>query len=237
MTTPGHTVLRVRIDRGRWLRGAICTTLRNPHSGHECIVGSIARAAGIPAKRLEKNGRISAASDQRFPAALQQFDTDLHYTTWTEDPRAPERRFSCRYLLYSINDDALLGDAARERMLTAVAARIGIELSFTGTALPPHAIPPTTEGRARRAAIARGEHSSSPTRRLQLASSILTRNGSWQTLDETTVVLDADPEGSWAYAYDLLRSNACKHDTAVRLTVRDRATGRTIADAYHEAVH
>ena len=234
--TPEQTVLRVRIDRGRWLRGAICTTLRNPVSGHECIVGIIARAAGVPTERLETNCRLSQTRDQPLPASLHQFDTNLHDTSWTEDPRAPERRFSCRYLLYSINDDALLGDAAREHMLTAVAARIGIELSFAGTALPPHAMPPTTDGRARRAAISCGERTSSPARRLQLARSVLTGDRNWRALDETTLVLDSDPETAWAYAYDLLRSNACEHNAAVRLTVRDTATGRTIADAYHEPV-
>ena len=165
--SPDQTVLRVRIDRGRWLRGTTEATLRNPKSGHECIVGSIARAAGIPAKRIEKHNRISATSDQRIPAVLHEFDADPHDTPWTEDPRAPERRFSCRYLLYTINDDPLLGNAAREHMLTAVAAQISIELSFTGTALPPHAIPPTTDGRAGQAAISRGDRSDKPARRLQ----------------------------------------------------------------------
>ena len=234
--TPGQTVLHVGIDRARWLRGAICTTLRNPVSCHDCIVGIIERAAGVATEHLEKHGRLSRTRDQPLPASLREFDTDLHYTTWTEDPRAPERRFSCRYLLYSINDDPLLGDAARERMLTAVAARIGIELSFAGTALPPHAIPPTTDGRAGQAAISRGARSDKPARRLQLARSVLTRDGGWQPLDETRLVLDSDPETAWAYAYDLLRSNACEHNAAVRLTVRDTATGRTIADAYHEPV-
>ena len=234
--SPDQTVLRVRIDRGRWLRGTTEATLRNPKSGHECIVGSIARAAGIPAKRIEKHSRISATSDQPIPAVLHEFDTDLHDTSWTADPRAPERRFSCRYLLYSINDDPLLGNAAREHILTAVAARIGIELSFTGTALPPHAIPPTTDGRAGQAAISRGDRSDKPTRRLQLARSVLTRDGGWQPLDETRLVLDSDPETAWAYAYNLLRSDACEQNAAVRLTVRDTATGRAIADAYHEPV-
>ena len=234
--SPDQTVLRVRIDRGRWLRGTTEATLRNPKSGHECIVGSIARAAGIPAKRIEKHNRISATSDQRIPAVLHEFDADPHDTPWTEDPRAPERRFSCRYLLYTINDDPLLGNAAREHMLTAVAAQISIELSFTGTALPPHAIPPTTDGRAGQAAISRGDRSDKPARRLQLARSVLTRDGGWQPLDETRLVLDSDPETAWAYAYDLLRSDACEQNAAVRLTVRDTATGRTIADAYHEPV-
>ncbi|MCY4632944.1 MAG: hypothetical protein OXG04_00270 [Acidobacteria bacterium] len=234
--TSGQTVLHVRIDRGRWLRGTICTALRNPVSGHECIVGITARAAGVPAERLEKHCRISPTRDQPLPASLREFDTNRHDATWTEDPRAPERRFPCRYLLYSINDDPLLGNAAREHMLTAVAARIGIELSFTGTALPPHAIPPTTDGRAGQAAISRGDRSDKPARRLQLARSVLTRDGGWQPLDETRLVLDSDPETAWAYAYDLLRSDACEQNAAVRLTVRDTATGRTIADAYHEPV-
>jgi len=165
--TPSQTVLHVRIDRRRWPRGAICTTLRNPVSGHECIVGITARAAGVAAEYLEKHCQIFPTRDQPLPASLREFDTNRRNASWTEDPRAPERRFACRYLLYTINDDPLLGDAGRERMLTAVAARIGIELSFTGTALPPHAIPPTIDGRARRAAISRHEGSSSPGRRLQ----------------------------------------------------------------------
>lgn len=49
-------------------------------------------------------------------------------------------------------------------------------------------------------------------------------------------MLDTDPEACWAYAYDLLRSQSCEHDTAVRLTVHDKATGRTVADAYREPV-
>ncbi len=234
--SPDQTVLRVRTDRSRWVRGTTEATLRNPQSGHECIVGSIARAAGVPAKSLEKHCRLSATRDQSLPAVLHEFDTDFHDTSWTEDPRAPERRFSCRYLLYSINDDPLLGDAAREHMLTTVAARIGIELSFTGTALPPHAIPPTTDGRAGQAAISRGDRSDKPARCLQLARSVLTPDGGWQPLDKTTLILDSDPETTWAYAYDLLRSDACEQNAAVRLTVRDTATGRTIADAYHEPV-
>ena len=140
------------------------------------------------------------------------------------------------YLLYGINDDPLLGDAARERMLTAVAAGIGIELTFTGTPLPPHAVPPTTDGRAGQAALSRGERTGNPARRLQLATSVLARGGTWRALDETTLVLDADPETTWAYAYDLLRSCSCEHGAAVRLTVRNAATGRTIADAYHEPI-
>jgi len=121
-------------------------------------------------------------------------------------------------------------------MLTAVAAGIGIELTFTGTTLPPHAVPPTTDGRAGQAALSRGHRTGNPARRLQLATSILTRNGTWRALDETTLVLDTDPETAWAYAWDLLRSCACEQDAAVRLTVRDAETGRTIADAYHEPV-
>lgn len=234
--TPGQAALRVRIDRRRWLRGARDATLRNPDSGHECIVGTIARAAGIPAERLDNQCRISALDGQPLPTVLHEFDTHRNNTSCTEDPRAPERRCSCRYLLYSINDDPLLGDAARERMLTAVAARIGIELTFTGGALPPHAVAPTTDGRARQAAISRGERTDSPARRLQLATSVLTRDGDWRPLDETILVLDSDPETAWAYAYDLLRSDACEQNGAVRITVRDTTTGRTIADAYHEPV-
>ena len=151
--TPDQAVLRVRVDRGRWLRGATEATLRNPDTCHECIVGTIARAAGIPTDRIEKQCRISAMLDQPLPAVLHEFDKDRNDTSWTEDPRAPERRFPSRYLLYAINDDPLLGDTVRERMLTTVAAGIGIELTFTGAPLPPHAIPPTTDGRARHGAI------------------------------------------------------------------------------------
>ena len=234
--TPDQTGLRVRIDRGRWLRGATDATLRNPDTCHECIVGSIARAAGIPAERLEKHCRVSAMPGRPLPAVLREFDKDRNNASWTEDPRAPERRFPSRYLLYAINDDPLLGDAARERMLTAVAAGIGIELTFTGTPLPPHAVPPTTDGRAGQAALSRGYRSGDPARRLRLATSVLTDDRTWRALDETTLVLDADPETAWAYAYDLLRSYSCEHNAAVRLTVRDTETGRTIADAYHEPV-
>lgn len=216
--TPGQAALRVRIDRRRWLRGAKDATLRNPDSCHECIVGTIARAAGIPAERLDNQCRILALDGGHpIPAVLHEFVTHRNDTFCTEDPRAPERRYSCRYLLYSTNHDPLLGDAARERMLTAVAARIGIELTFTGRALPPHAVAPTTDGRARQAAISRGERTDSPPRRLQLATSVLTRDGDWRPLDETTLLLDSDPETAWAYAYDLLRSDACEQNAAVRI--------------------
>lgn len=234
--TPDQAVLRVPIDRSRWLRGTLDSTLRNPDTCHECIVGTIARTAGIPADRLEKHCRISAMPDQPLPTVLHEFDKNRTDTSWTEDPRAPERRFPSRYLLYAINDDPLLGDAARERMLAAVAAGVGIELTFTGTTLPPHAVPPTTDGRTGQAAISRGERTARPARRLQVARSVLSRDGAWQALDETTLVLDSDPETTWAYAYDLLRSDACEHGAAVRLTVLDAATGRIIADAYHEPV-
>ena len=229
-----QAVLHVQVDRSRWLRGATDATLRNPDSGHECIVGAIARAAAIPIDRIERHPRISAIPGEELPAALHEFDTTRNDTSWTEDPRAPERRFPSRYLLYAINDDPLLGDAARERMLTAVAAGIGIELTFTGTPLPPHAIAPTTDGRARQAAISRGHLTGKPARRLLLARSVLARDGNWKPLEETTLLLDADPETAWAYAYDLLRSDACEQEKPVRLTVRDTATGRTIADTYHE---
>ena len=232
--TPDQSVLRVQIDRSRWLRGAVEATLRNPDSGHECVVGTIARAAGIPAYRIEKQCRISAMPDRPLPAVLHEFDKNRNDASWTDDPRAPERRFPSRYLLYAINDDPLLGDAARERMLTAVASGIGIALTFTGTPLPPHAIPPTTDGRARQAAVSGGYRTGQRERRLQLATRLLTVDRTWRTLDETRLVLDADPETAWAYAYDLLRSSACEHDTAVRLIVRDATSGRTIADAYHE---
>lgn len=227
-------VLRVRIDRGRWMRGVTCTTLRNAVSCHECIVGITARAAGVPTRHTEKKPTLCGTDVQPLPAALRELDTSRKATCWTDDPRAPERRTRCRDLLYAINDDPLLGDAARERMLTAIAARMGIELTFTGTALPPHAIPPTIDGRGRQGAAARGERTGSPVRRLQLARSILTRNGAWRPLKETTVVLDADPETAWADTYDLLRSDAGEHDAPVRVSVRDTRTGRTIADAYHE---
>ena len=122
-------------------------------------------------------------------------------------------------------------------MLTTVAARIGIELSFTGTALPPHAIPPTMDGRAGQAAISRGDRSDMPARCLQLAKKRPhARRRLFQPLDKTTLILDFDPETTWAYVNDLLRSDACEQNAAVRLTVRDTATGRTIADAYHEPV-
>lgn len=71
-------------------------------------------------------------------------------------------------------------------MLTAVAAEIGIELSFTGKRLPPHAVAPTTDGRARQAAISRGERADSPARRLQVARTTLTRERDWQAHGETT---------------------------------------------------
>ena len=232
--TPNQTVLHVQVDRSRWLRGARDATLRNPDSCHECIVGTISRAAGIPTERLDNQCRISALDGQPIPAVLHEFVTHRNDTFCTDDPRAPERRCSCRYLLYSINDDPLLGDTARERMLTAVASRIRIELTFTGTPLPPHAVAPTTDGRARKAAISRGHLTGRPARRLLLARSVLTRDGNWEPLEETTLLLDADPETAWAYAYDLLRSDACEQDKPVRLTVRDTATGRTIADTYHE---
>lgn len=232
--TPDQAVLHVGIDRGRWLRGAPDGTLRNCDTGHECVVGSIARTAGIRADRLEKHCRISAMRNQPLPTVLHEFYTNRNDATWTEDPRTPERRFPSRYLLYAINDDPLLGDTAREQMLTEVAAGIGIKLTFTGTPLPPHAIAPTTDGRARQAAISRGERSDTPARRLQLTTSILSADRTWQRLEETRLVLDTDPESCWAYAYDLLRSHSCEQDTAVRLTVRDTASGRIVADAYHE---
>ncbi|MCY4121363.1 MAG: hypothetical protein OXG72_10640 [Acidobacteria bacterium] len=234
--TADEPVLRVRIDRGRWLRGAIEATLRNPDTCHECIVGAIARAAGIPKERIEKHTRISRMRGEQLPAVLHEFDVNRNDTSWTEDPRNSERRFPARYLLYAINDDPLLGDVARERMLTPVAAGIGIELTFTGTRLPPHAIPPTTKGRARQGAVSRGYRTGHPARRLRLATSALASDGAWHGLDEATLLLDADPEAAWAYAYDVLRSYSCDHDAAVRLTVLDGKSGRTIADTYHEPI-
>lgn len=234
--TPDQAVLHVGIDRGRWLRGAPDGTLRNCDTGHECVVGSIARTAGIRADRLEKHCRISAMRNQPVPTVLHEFYTNRNDATWTEDPRTPERRFPSRYLLYAINDDPLLGDTAREQMLTEVAAGIGIKLTFTGTPLPPHAIAPTTDGRARQAAISRGERTDRLARHLRMIRSTLTRNRDWRALGETRLVLDTDPETIWAYAYDLLRSDACEQRGAVRLTIRDAATSRTIADAYHEPV-
>ena len=52
MMTPGHTVLRVRINRGRWLRGAICTTLRRAERR-----GSSSRrrkAPGVPVRACNR---------------------------------------------------------------------------------------------------------------------------------------------------------------------------------------
>ena len=229
-----QTVLRVRIDRGRWLRGSADATLRNPNTGHECAVGTIARAAGIPADRLDRHCRISTVDYRPLPPTLREFDQTRNDAAWTKDPRAPERRFPAWALLHRLNDDPLLGGATRERMLTEVAAGIGIDLAFTGKALPPHAIPPTTDGRARQAAISRGDPTGRPARRLNLTTRILTPDRTWQPLETTRLVLDSDPESCWAYAYDLLRSHACEHNTAIRLTVRDDSTGRIVADAYHE---
>lgn len=231
-----EAALRVRIDRNRWLRGAPDATLRNPDTGHECVVGTIARTAGIPVDQLDNRGRIAEIGSHPIPAVLHEFDRNRNDTSWTADPRAPERRFPTWALLHRINDDPLLGDATRERMLTEVAAGIGIALTFTGTALAPHAIPPTTDGRARQAAISRGECSGRPARRLRFKMNILTSKGAWAPLDAATLTLDTDPEAIWAYAYDLLRSHAYEHGTAVRITIRDTATSRTIADAYHEPV-
>lgn len=234
--TPDQAVLRVGIDRSHWLRGSPDATLRNPDTGHECVIGSIARSAGIPVDQLDNHGRIAAIDGHPIPGVLHEFDKNRNDTSLTADPRATERRSPAWALLHRINDDPLLGDAARELMLTAVADVIGIALSFTGTPLPPHAIPPTADGRAVQGAVSRGDRTGTPARRLRLATSTLAPDRTWRPLDETTLVLDADPEGCWAYAYDLLRSHACEQHTAVRLTVRDAATGRTVADAYHEPV-
>lgn len=230
------TRLQVLINRNRWLRGTRDGALRNRDSGHECAVGSIARAAGIPARRLEGRSRISVLEEQQLPAMLHEFDKNRNDATWVKDPRAPERRIPSAYLLYSINDDPLLGGAARERMLTATAATIAIELQFCNVCLPPHAIAPTTDGRARQGAISRGERTDRPPRRVEIATAILTREREWKPLDKTRLTLDSDPESTWAYTYDLLRSMAFEHDSPVRITVRDTTTGRTIGDAYHEPV-
>ena len=159
--TPDQAVLRVRVDRGRWLRGATDATLRNPDTCHECIVGTIARTAGIPAERLEKHCRISQWTTSRSPPSCT---SSTRTATTSPGPGPASARTAVPVPVPAVRHQRR--PAARRHRARADAhrrrRRIGIELSFTGTPLPPHAIPPTTDGRARQGAISRGYLSSSP---------------------------------------------------------------------------
>ena len=237
--------MHVEIDRGRWLRGASDgSTLRNPASCHECCVGTIGRIAGIPAERLETRSFIAGMDAALVPRSLREFLPSEPGLTYVDDPRnendtkkrrrGREKQTLVSDLLYSVNDDAALDDGTRERMLTALAAGIGIRLTFTGKALPRHATPPSGEGRAGQAAISRGLERAQDPVAIELATTVLGDNREWEPFEKTTVVLDTDENAAEACVYDLLRSHAREQKRPVRVTATEARSGRRICDRYHE---
>ena len=237
--------MNVEIDRSRWLRGNNeGSMLRNPKSCHECCVGTIGRSAGIPAQRLESKPFIGGMDPAHVPRSLHEFIPCEPGLTRADDPReAPGTKKNRRRrrerklvsdLMYSVNDDAALDDAAREGMLTALAASIGIRLTFTGEALPRHAVRPTGDGRTGQAAISRGHQRPHPPVRLVLATTILGEDREWEAFETATMTLDTDEETTEAYVYDLLRAHAHEQKRPVRVTAAEADSGRTVCDLYHE---
>ena len=237
--------MNVEIDRSRWLRGASeASTLRNASSCHECCVGTIGRIAGIPPEKLETRSFIAGMDAAQVPRSLHEFLPSEPGLTRADDPREDTATKTGRKrragqkpvsdLMYSINDDAALDDATRERMLTTLAAGIGIRLTFTGDALPRHATPPSGDARARQAAISRGLETPNRPLRLELATTILGEDRQWQPFEKATIVLDTDNTATEACVYDLLRAHAQEHKRPVRVTAREARSGRTVCDRYHE---
>ena len=235
----------VEIDRSRWLRGASETSeLRNANSCHECCVGTIGRTAGIPARKLEGRKFIGSMDLGQVPRSLHEFLPAEPGLTRADDPRndaTTNKRRKKRGmqqlvcdLMYGINDDAALDDKTRERMLTSLAATIGIRLSFTGKPLPRHATPPSGEARAAQTAIAHGFKRPFGRLRVELATTIIGNNHEWEPLEKTTILLDTDDSATEAYVYDLLRAHAHEHPHAVRVTAREAESRRTVCDQYHE---
>ena len=237
----------VVIDRGRWLRGAgDSSTLRNPLSCHECCVGTIARSAGMAVDKLESHSFIAGMNTGQVPRSLREFLPSEPGLTRADDPResrrtqAGRRRWQKRKLvsdlMYSVNDDESLDDEARERLLTDLAASIGIRLAFTNAPLPRHATPPGKAGRAGQTAISRGHETPHEPAHVRLTTSIVGSDGQWTPLETATLTLDSDEATTEAYVYDLIRAHAHEHAQPVRVTAVDTGSGRSVCDRYHEPV-
>ncbi len=122
MSTKKFTVVE-----SRWLRGmkngdgvSQCSQLLN-FSGHQCCMGFLAEACGVPHDR-----RYAAAyfSSTRLEPYYSQLPEALRPVG--DDRKNPQ----LARMIYSTNDDTSITDDERKTRLTALFAEAGVEVEF-----------------------------------------------------------------------------------------------------------
>ncbi len=117
--------MKFTINRKKWLRGiGAFSYLRRSADGKMCCVGQVCRQLGVPSVRL--TGEF-AVRDLLYEHG---YDDRLTPLTRKSEGAAVERKWVKK--AYEINDDDCIGDAERERKLTALANRNGHTFVFVG---------------------------------------------------------------------------------------------------------
>lgn len=148
-SSPTGTLLEVRVDRSRWLRGTGRYTgsmLKQRVSGHMCCMGFACRSAGHGDDQIHDIRSVQEMVRRRNVVAHKSLDAFVDPDSKAKqrylhvDPRAHrpgDRIQPVAELIYGVNDDASIDDATRERHLKHLGLSAGIRFEFTGERLPP----------------------------------------------------------------------------------------------------
>ena len=236
-------MLHVEIDRSRWLRGGQRSLLAHPATHHRCCMGFACVAAGHAEAEIDNVRTITELAAKRpdghVDRRLRMFEAegtpDEHKWAHAPDPRqqgASETMYPVTRLIYTVNDDARLHDAVRERYLRHLGRQIGIEFSFSGNALPPtagkHEIPSTEE------LFGDLEEGERLPPAMAAFSLLDPESRTWQAFSETTIENQRSAYDLMAKAYTLLWSYADMLQRAVRVQLTTTDDGRNLGTAYGE---
>jgi hypothetical protein len=129
----------LRIERRWWARGDRKTALLVPGTGEMCCLGFLGLACGIHPQELYGEGEPSEVRTEAWPRWLAR--TEYEHDECGNEDCTGEDDAGCQATLVvretdlcvqaiKINDDPDLGDAERERQLTALFATAGVAVEF-----------------------------------------------------------------------------------------------------------
>ncbi len=123
------------IDRTKWLRGGVETSLYETLDKAKCCLGFLGQACGIPLSEMKDNG-IPAdihRSIKKWPKWVITIQKNLYGIIIYGDSRWTEKAIKI--------NDGLMTEAKRECELKKHFAKKGINLIFVGEGFPSHYIP------------------------------------------------------------------------------------------------
>ena len=142
--------MKVTIERGRWIRppdtgSRLHRIGPDPDAERQHdAAGFACAAAGIPIGLLTGRHHV-----RQLPAhVLGSAPEPIRRMTRPEyvGTEGFTRNSAAATELYQVNDDPTIGDTERERRITEIGRRIGIDFTFTGTGRPRPRVRPAPKG-------------------------------------------------------------------------------------------